>query len=297
MSENKKLELVSHKGDFQTTISKKVRFTGHSPYIPKELIIELLPSKADSGIVFEVDGVIIPALIEYAKNDDSVHTTSLVKDGKEIKTVEHLLSAIWGMGIDNLLIKVDETGHLPFLDASAQGFAQLIQKVGTKKQTSLRKYVKVLERMEFIEDPKDERKAVFVPSDSLDIESTTAFEEPVGRKTVKFHYSESSYQDEISWARTFLRSPLDDEGKVWDFVKKLFPHIPIDPEESPIIVYNKEKFITPLRAADEPARHKVLDFIGDIALLGNRVIADINLNLPGHKFTRQIVRDIKPQIT
>lgn len=189
------------------------------------------------------------------------------------------------------------TTHLPFLDASAKGYVSEIIKHGTVKQKKLRKYVKVLEERKFEETPDDKRFAILKPAHSTTIKSTTSFDNIVGTKTVDYEWDENKYIDEVSFARTFLRSLLDDEGKVWEYVKKLFPFIPVDPENSPIIVYDDKKFITPLQREDEPARHKVLDFIGDISLLGYRLIAEIELNLPGHRFTRQITKEISVELS
>ncbi len=296
MSKRNKYDITECKKDFQRTIKRKSVIKGNSPYIKGVCKIEIVPGDVNSGIVFTTkDGLRIPSLIEYAKNDDKVHTTSLISKNIEIKTVEHLLSAVWGLGIDNANIKMHSI-HLPFLDASSKGYVEQINKAGLTNQGKLRKYIRVNKKVVFKENLTDAREAIFRPSANITIKSTTSFNEPIGTKSVCFKWDETQYEKEISFARTFLRSPLDNEGKVWDYVRKLFPYIPVDPHNSPIIVYDDKKFITPLYKEDEPARHKILDFIGDISLVGYRLLANIELNLPGHRFTRQIAREIRSEV-
>ncbi len=297
MSKSNTYQFVELECDFQKTITDKLSISGRSPYTKEQCKIEISPQDEDSGIIFITpNGVEIASLINNAKSDNDAHTTSLVSENEEIKTVEHLLSAIWGLGVDNAVIKMHTT-HLPFLDASAIGYANEIMNTGIRSQSKLRKYIKIINERKFKESPSSERFAILRPSKVTEIKSTTSFDNIVGTKTVDYKWDENKYLEEISFARTFLRSPLDDEGKVWDHVKKLFPFIPVDPENSPIIIYNDNKFITPLRSEDEPARHKVLDFIGDISLLGYRLLSEIELNLPGHRFTRQIVREISKEMS
>jgi len=297
MLKNNIYEITSKNGEFQKTVKNKLSISGGSPYTNEECIIDILPANENKGIRFVTQNQTeIASLISNAKDDNDVHTTSLIKDGEEIKTVEHLLSAIWGLGIDNAVVKM-HTKHLPFLDASAKGYASEIVKIGLKNQKQLRRYIKVLNDQKFTETSNDDRYAIIKPSDLTIIRCTTSFNNIVGTKTVNYEWNEDKYIDEISFARTFLRSPLDDEGKVWTYVKKLFPFIPVDPQNSPIIVFDDKKFITPLQKEDEPARHKVLDFIGDISLLGYRLLAEIEVNLPGHRFTRQIVKEITTNLS
>lgn len=296
MSKNKQYEIIEIAGKFQKTVKDIITISGGSPYTKEKCKIKISPSRENTGITFITKNDIkIPALIAYTKDDNDVHTTSLKKGDEEIKTVEHLLSAVWGMGIDNAIIKM-YTSHLPFLDASAKGYSEKIDRVGIETQKRLRKYVKIKTIIKFVENPEDERRAILIPSDKTIIRSTTSFNNIIGTKTVEFDCDEDEYLHKISFARTFLRSPLDDQGKVWDYVRKLFPFIPLDPKNSPIIVYDDEKFITILQTEDEPARHKVLDFIGDISLLGYRLLSEIELNLPGHRFTRQIAKEISSKL-
>lgn len=292
---DKSFKLVTSNKDRQKTIKDKVIFSGVSPYVSGKMKTELIPGEIDSGIVFDSEGIKIPSLIANAKKDDETHTTTLTSEGIEIKTVEHLLASVWGMGIDNLLIKM-YSKHLPFFDSSAEFYTKKINGVGIKEQQKKRKYVKVIKEEEFFEKPDEERKAVFKPLGGLKINSRTAFEEPVGDNTVEIRWSPEEFMENISWARSFLRSPVDEKGEVWASIEKIFPNISDKPEDSGLIVYDKNGFLTPLRVEDEPARHKLLDFFGDISLLGHRILADIYLNLPGHRFTRQIAADIRSHI-
>lgn len=286
--------VVSKSNESQTTIAKSATINGVSPYSGRNCSLTFKPTKTNTGIVFEVGGKNIPATYKFVKYSESNHTTTLKKGGVEIRTVEHLLSAIYGLGIDNISIKLSNS-FIPMKTACAQEFADVLIKTGIKKLKAKRKYLCVNSVLHFNEK-EDDRYAVFKPANCLKINSTTSFNNIIGTKKVNFQWTPKCYMEEVSWARSFLRTPLDKNLEIWSDVRKTFKFLPKDPKESPIIVFSNEYFYTPLKTVDEPARHKILDFMGDIALLGIRIKSEIELFKPGHRFTRDIVRSLSKQL-
>jgi len=293
MSSNMQIQLGE---DSELTVKDTIVLSGISFYSKKKVKAIIKPAGADTGIVFKKGDRLIPAISESIKFREDSHTTSLQKGVVTIKTIEHLMSALWGMGVDNAIIVLDEGAQIPFRDASSKYYTGEIKKVGVKTLKKKRKYLIFKKEVRFIESKDDDRYAVFKPSSGLCITSTTSFPAPIDTKTVRFTWNPEIYENDISWARSFLRAPLDDDGLLWQKLRKKFGLLPEDPIDSPVLTYNRDSFITKLLKQDEPARHKLLDFIGDIALLGVRIKADVEVYKPGHRFTRKIVRDITKEL-
>jgi len=140
---------------------------------------------------------------------------------------------------------------------------------------------------------ESERYAIFKPADNLSISATSVFNNIIGTQSFAHTWSPENYIKDISWARSFLNSPIESNGgEVWDRIRKGLRLLPEDPRQSPVITYTKTESLTPLKDDNEPARHKVLDFYGDISLIGLRIKAGITIYKPGHNFTREIVAAI-----
>ena len=250
------------------------------------------PATGDSGIVFIYKDVSIPAISEYVKLMD-VHTTALTKDGVDILTIEHFMAAIWGLGIDNLKITLSDN-IVPAQDGSAEAFTKALIKAGIVEQTKYRKVIKVIEPFTILQPEFENRFAKFETSDKLTIEGSAPFPSPIGEHTICFEDNPESFAKDISFARTFLRSPVDLKDLTkWNGIRSVFKALPEDPRKSPIITFTGSEFLTKLKRDDEPARHKMLDFIGDMALIGYRIHAKITINEPGHKFTHLIAQEIR----
>ncbi|MDP3052945.1 MAG: UDP-3-O-acyl-N-acetylglucosamine deacetylase [bacterium] len=276
----------------QKTIAKPLNFEGLSIISNKKCSAKLLPAKGNEGIVFKIADEFIPADIQFVDRGSS-HTTNLIKNGKIIKSVEHLLGAIWGMGIDNLIIEINEDG-IPFFDFSCKEYAQEIKKAGLVSLGESREYL-IIDKEIKISVPDDSRYAIFTPSkkNAFSIKAMVEFPEPLSSSSFEFIFELDDFLEKISWARSFIRTPLDDAGDKWERIRKLYPLLPDNPANSPLIVYDKYKFITNLATEDEPARHKIIDFLGDICLLRKRIKGEIFLYKPGHKFTYKIIDELK----
>lgn len=276
----------------QRTIKTPFAFKGFSLFSGQDIEMTCEPSKKDSGIVFSYKGQDIPAVAENVKPMD-VHTTALTKNGVDVVTIEHLMAAIWGLGIDNLKIVLGDS-VIPAQDGSAEAFTKELQKSGVVEQTKKRRVVEVEENFTILQPEFENRFAKFEPSSSLEIESSAPFPTPIGEHTVTFDGNPETFVSEISWARTFLRSPIDLENLTkWDGIRSVFKALPKDPRKSPIITFTEKEFLTKLKKNDEPARHKMLDLIGDLALIGYRINAKLTINEPGHKFTHLIATEIR----
>jgi len=276
--------------DFQLTLKEAVEIEGWSLYSGEKCNLEILPAPADIGLIFKTGGKEIKSCLEHINFEEKSHTTSLKKGNLKIKTVEHLLAALWGLGIDNAFINLSKP-FIPFIDASAEYYVKRIQETGVKKLGKKRKYLKFKQKHKFIEKG-DDRYAIFSPAEGLKIDSTISFDNIIGTQRSIYKWDRQSFGREIAWARSFLRTELDYQGEIWRNIRKKFKLLPSNPFYSPIVVFTKDKYSMPLKTPDELARHKILDFFGDIALLGIRIEASVQLFKPGHRFTRQIVREI-----
>ena len=289
-----KLRLIQTK-DRQRTIKNRFSFKGFSFFSGEEVSMICEPGEVDTGIVFCHKDVCIPAIADNLKLMD-VHTTALTKNGTDILTIEHLMSAIWGLGIDNLRIKLS-SNIVPAQDGSAEAFTKVLLKAGIVEQEKFRKAI-VFEESATVTQPEFEnRYAKFEPFEKLTIESSAPFPQPIGENTVKYNDNAEDFRKNICWARTFLRSPIDlNDLTKWNGIRSVFKALPEDPRKSPVITFTEKGFLTPLKKTDEPARHKMLDLIGDLALVGYRLQAKLSINEPGHKFTHLIAQKIRQAI-
>jgi UDP-3-O-[3-hydroxymyristoyl] N-acetylglucosamine deacetylase len=269
----------------QTTVAGRVLLAGVSVASGQPCHGFVLPAPADHGLIFEIDGRLIPARHEFLLRDGPSRTTTLQKDGVRVATVEHLLAAFHGLGIDNALITLSPDG-IPFKDFSAESFAKALAAVGVVETSVRRRYIKVTHEFR-LDDPDGEsdRSVLFRPAPEATsvITAVTDFPNLVGRQTASFNPGQDDFTEELAWARSFVPHPLDEGEGRWARVRQRYPMLPPSPDHSPLIVFSGGKFITPLRRPDELARHKLLDFLGDIMLAGLRVNAKIIAEKPGHK--------------
>lgn len=277
----------------QRTISKGFKFEGQSLFSTQPISMELVPAKEDTGIVFDVNGVEIPALADFLKTTE-LHTTTLSKNGVDVMMVEHLMAALYGMGIDNIRINL-KSGVIPAKDASAESFAMALKTAGIIEQESARNVISVNEKI-FFEQPEFKgRKATLSPSDSVfSINLTAPFPKPIGTYTVEYSENPDSFLNNVAWARTFLRSSLNLQNLAkWEGIRSVYKALPEDPKSSPVITFTDNEFLTPLKQVNEPATHKLLDTIGDLALVGYRIQGHFDIEVPGHKFTHLIAKELR----
>ncbi len=242
--------------------------------------LTLVPAPAGSGIVFrrsDLDNFEIPAT---GRNVAKVsYATSLMRQGVLISTTEHLLSALIGLGVDNLIIEIDNL-EVPILDGSAQPYVEAILAAGLKRQRRKREYLKILKAVEV----HDGTKFIGVyPGDGYQIDYTIDFPSPIGRDRFVGDLEGGAYADLIAPARTF--GFREDEAMLRNMglIRGASP-------ESAIILTRQGIENGPLRFRDEFVRHKVLDLIGDLALAGRRLWGKVVAERAGHAMHTALVQ-------
>jgi UDP-3-O-[3-hydroxymyristoyl] N-acetylglucosamine deacetylase len=257
---------------YRRTLKRAVGCTGIGLHSGKAVRLELKPAPAGHGIRFRrVDaGVEIPASLEYLARLD--HATTLSRDGVAVETVEHLLSALHALGVDDAWVEVDGP-EIPIVDGSAAPFVILIHEAGLKPVTAARLYLKVGRTVEVVRGGKWARLS---PADHLRVTYTIGFDHPLLRhQAASFKVSAETYSEEIAPARTFgflrdvetlRRSGLALGGSL----------------ENAVVIGESGVLNNKLRFEDEFVRHKVLDAIGDLALLGYPVVGHLEGYKAGH---------------
>ena len=242
--------------------------------------MRLVPAPAGSGIVFrrtDLDNFEIPAI---GRNVAKVsYATSLMRGSVLISTTEHLLSALVGFGVDNVIVEVDNL-EVPILDGSALPYVQAFQAVGLKMQRRRREYIRILKEVEV----RDGSKFIGVyPGSGYRIEYTIDFPQPIGVETFTGDLADGDYLRWIAPARTF--GFKEDEPKLRDM--GLIRGVS---DACAIILSSQGVQNGPLRFADEFVRHKVLDLIGDLALAGRRIQGRVVAERAGHAMHTALVQ-------
>ncbi|MDD5251486.1 MAG: UDP-3-O-acyl-N-acetylglucosamine deacetylase [Patescibacteria group bacterium] len=291
----KKVELVESVRR-QTTIASPATIRGYSLTGFQPCTAELLPAPADHGIVFEVAGQPVAVSLENLVVGGPTHTTALTNGNAQVITVEHFLAAVSAMNVDNLLVRFGKLG-LPLPDFSAAAYADALAEAGCVELSAFRREYVV--RAPFrVEEPDDGRYAEIKPLDGRDgfvAETVTVFDDPIGEMSAHFVSGETDFRRDLAWARSFVPRPLDDAGERWVKVRARYPILPEDPKESPLVVFGKDGFITPLRGPDEPGRHKLVDLLGDLTLAGHRLVGEMKVFKPGHSFNATVARRIREE--
>ncbi len=242
--------------------------------------LRIQPAPAGAGIVFrrtDLDDFEVEAT---GRNVARVsYATSLMKKGVLISTTEHLLSAFMGTGIDNAIVELDNL-ELPILDGSAQPFVEMIQKAGIRKQRRPRSYMRIRRELELREGNKF--IAVY-PADSYSVSYTINFPHPlIGKETFRVELSNGNYLREIAPARTFGFLHEADAMRQQGLIRGAST-------ENAIVLTKEQVMNPPLRYPDEFVRHKVLDLIGDLALVGKQILGNIVADRAGHAMHTALV--------
>lgn len=274
----------------QRTLKNAIRATGVGLHTGQKVYLTLLPAPADAGIVFRrVDLDPVVEIEAKAENvGDTTLSTTLVKGDVRVSTVEHLLSAMAGLGIDNAIVEVSAP-EVPIMDGSAGPFVFLIQSAGIQEQAAAKKFIRIKKPVTVEEDDK---VASFLPFDGFKVTFSIDFNHPVfeGRNLqTSVDFSSTSFVKEVSRARTFgfmheieyLRSKGLAKGGSVDNA------IVVDDYR----ILNEDG----LRYEDEFVKHKVLDAIGDLYLLGNSLIGEFKAHKSGHGLNNKSLRQLIAQ--
>ena len=265
---------------YQTTIGGPVGAQGVGLHTAVKSHLRLLPAPADTGIVFrrvDLDNFEIEA---HVRNVARVsYATSLMKRGVLLSTVEHVLAALYSCGVDNVYIELNAL-ELPILDGSAQPFIDMLEQAGIRRLRKRRRYLKVLKPLEFVEG---DRRIGIYPAQEFRVRCFVEYAHPaVGAQEVELRVGRESFSRMLAPARTF--------GFVKDFDGlRRMGLIRGGSLENAIVLDDTRVVNGPVRFPDEFGRHKALDLIGDLALVGHPLLARVEAHKAGHALHTQLV--------
>src|SRR5579864_7371221 len=267
----------------EQTIRSAAQCSGIGLHSGAPVTLRIVPAPPGTGIVFrrtDLDGFEVEAV---SRNVARVsYATSLMKKGVLISTTEHILSAFIGMGIDNAVVELDNL-ELPILDGSARPFVQMIQKAGIRKQRRPRKYLKIRRELEMREGNKF--IAVY-PADSYSVSYSINFPHRlIGKETFQVELTNGSYLRHIAGARTFGSRQDEKAMRNMGLIRGAS-------SENCIVLTRDGIENGPLRFADEFVRHKILDLVGDLALLGKQILGNVFADRAGHAMHTALVSRI-----
>lgn len=258
----------------QTTIAKPIEIKGVGLHTGVDVNLAIKPAPENTGYIFvrtDLDNFEIPASAEYISHCS--YATTLMRRGVLLSTCEHLLSALSGAGIDNCFIELDNI-EIPILDGSSENWIELLRAAGKKEQPAERRYFRVLKKVEFTDG---DRKMSVEPSDKYEIDCVIDFPHPfINKQKLHFVFENGSFGREIASARTF--------GFTHEIEMLRKANLALGGSLDNAIVLTPEGMLNknPLRFDDEFVRHKILDIIGDFALLGMPLKGKITAEKSGH---------------
>ena len=271
----------------QRTLKNTIRATGVGLHSGEKVYLTLKPAPVDSGIVFRrVDlepAVDIPARAENV--GETTMSTTLVRDGVKVDTVEHLLSAMAGLGIDNAVVELSAP-EVPIMDGSAGPFVFLIQSAGIAEQEAPKQFIRIKREISVEEDGK---KATFLPFEGFKVSFAIEFDHPVFRGRSQFasvDFSSTSFVKEVSRARTF--------GFMRDIEYLRSQNLALGGSVDNAIVVDEYRVLNEdgLRYEDEFVKHKILDAIGDLYLLGKSLVGEFRGEKSGHALNNKLLRSL-----
>jgi UDP-3-O-[3-hydroxymyristoyl] N-acetylglucosamine deacetylase len=269
----------------QRTLRNSIRATGVGLHSGKKVMMTLKPAAADSGIRFRrVDlstPVDIPARAENV--GETTLGTTLVHEGARVSTVEHLLSAFAGLGVDNVLVELTAS-EVPIMDGSAGPFVFLVQSAGIEEQAAPKRFIRVLKTVEVTDGDKWAR---FEPFEGFKVNFEIEFDHPIFKRRLQratMDFSTTSFLKEISRARTF--------GFMRDLETLRAHNLALGGTLDNAIVLDDVGVINEdgLRYEDEFVKHKILDAIGDLYLLGHSLIGEFSGHKSGHALNNALLR-------
>ena len=264
----------------QTTIQRSVEIEGIGLHTAVESRLRLVPAPADTGVVFrrvDLDNFEIAAHVANVARVS--YATSLMKQSVLISTTEHLLAALYCCGIDNIYVEIDAL-ELPILDGSARPFIEMLEAAGTRRLRRPRRYIRVVKPLEFADG---DRRIGIYPADDFSIHCFVDYHHPcAGPQEIEMTVTRESFSRELAPARTFT------------FVKELLALqrmglIRGGSLANAIVMDDSSILNGPLRFADEFGRHKALDLIGDLALVGRPMQGRLVAHKAGHALHTQLV--------
>jgi UDP-3-O-[3-hydroxymyristoyl] N-acetylglucosamine deacetylase len=271
----------------QRTLKNSIRATGVGLHTGKKVLMTLRPAPANVGIVFRRVDLDPPVDIRASAENvgDTQLSSALVRDGVKVSTVEHLLSAFAGLGVDNAFVEVSAP-EVPIMDGSAGPFVFLIQSAGLEEQGAPKRFVRILRTVRVTDG---EKWAQFDPFDGFKVNFEIEFNHPIFKKrlqTASMDFSTTSYLKEVSRARTF--------GFMRDLETLRGRNLALGGTMDNAIVLDDFRVLNEdgLRYEDEFVKHKILDAIGDLYLLGHSLIGEFSGFKSGHALNNRLLRTL-----
>lgn len=270
----------------QRTLRNIIKASGITLHSGEIAVITLRPAPINTGIVFrrvDLQPVVeIQALAEYVK--DTTLQTSLIKEDVRVGTIEHLMSAMAGLAIDNAYVDICAS-EIPIMDGSAAPFIFLIQSAGIAQQSAPKRFIRIKKRVEV---KQEDKWASLEPYDGFKVAFEISFNHPLlqNRQKASIDFSHSSYVKEISRARTFCFMA--------DYKKLQEIRLALGGSLDNAVVFDGDRILNEdgLRYDDECVRHKILDAVGDLHLLGNRLIGKFSGYKSGHALNNLLIRTL-----
>ena len=258
----------------QTTLSKTISVSGVGLHTGVDVDMTLKPAPENTGYIFvrtDLDNFEIPASVEYISHCS--YATTLMRRGVVLSTCEHLLSALRGSGVDNCFIELDNI-EIPIMDGSSEDFIELIANAGVVEQHSPKHILRILEKVEY---EQGDRKMSIEPAANYEIDCIIDFPHPfIERQSLNFVFKNGSFGKEIASARTFGFT------HEIEMLRKANLALGGSLDNAIVLTPDGMRNESPLRFDDEFVRHKILDIIGDFALLGMHIEGKITAEKSGH---------------
>ena len=262
----------------QRTLTNPIKATGVGLHSGRQIKLNLFPAEEDTGIIFRRIDLDPQVEIKAIVNNVGATTlaTTLVQGDTQIATIEHLMSAFAGLGIDNVIVEVDDM-EVPIMDGSASPFVFLIQSAGIKQQTKPKKFIKIKEEIK-VETP-DGAYAKLAPYNGFKVTYALVYDDEKQKKynsTSTVDFNSTTFLKEISRARTFgFMSDID-------YMKK--NKLALGGSEKNAVVIGEDEILNEdgLRSSQELVKHKILDVIGDLYLLQYNIVAEFEGYKSGH---------------
>ena len=271
----------------QRTLKNSIRATGVGLHTGRKVLMALRPGPANSGIVFRRTDLDEPADIHATAENVGETTlgTTLIQGDIKVSTIEHLLSAFAGLGIDNAVVELSFS-EVPIMDGSAGPFVFLLQSAGLEEQNAAKKFVRILKRVK-VED--GDKWARFDPYDGFKVNFEIEFDHPVFKRrsqVASMEFSTTTFLREVSRARTF--------GFMRDLEYMRSRNLALGGNLDNAIVLDEYRILNEdgLRYEDEFVKHKILDAIGDLYLLGHSLIGEFSGYKSGHALNNRLLRTL-----
>lgn len=269
---------------FEHTIAGPVAVAGVGLHSGVQVNMRLTPARAGQGVVFvrtDLDGFEIPASWQHVAGVS--YATSLMLQGVLLATTEHLLSVLYSLRVDNIRVEIDNL-EVPILDGSSQPFVELLRQAGLKRQRRRRRYLRIKHRLEVADGDK---RVAIEPADRFEVLCETRYDHPlVGEQSLRLAVTPEAYADGVAPARTF--------GFERDIGAMKRQGLINGASLANAVCFGSAGVLNEggLRFPDEPCRHKLLDLIGDIALLGRPLIGRLVAKQAGHALHTALVKRI-----